>query len=81
MKKGFQSGKLLHVLWDNLVNGKNVEVHRMKGLLVHGNDVRVVQGVRDTYEIIENGKLLEEVKENKLVFIGKTCIVRICKKS
>ena len=53
----------------------------MKGLLVHGNDVRVVQGVRDTYEIIENGKLLEEVKENKLVFIGKTCIVRICKKS
>ena len=62
----------LHVLWDNLVNGKNVEVHRMKGLLVHGNDVRVVQGVRDTYEIIENGKLLEEVKENKLVFIGKT---------
>ena len=60
-----------HVLWDNFVNGKNVEVHRMKGLLVHGNDVRVVQGVRDTYEIIENGKLLEEVKENKLVFIGK----------
>lgn len=62
---------LQHVLWDNLVNGKTVEVHRLKGLLVHGDDVRVVQGVRDTYEIIENGKLLEEVKENKLVFIGK----------
>ena len=53
----------------------------MKGLLVHGNDVRVVQGVRDTYEIIENGKLLEEVKENKLVFIGKNLHRRICKKS
>ncbi|CAX40813.1 conserved hypothetical protein [Candida dubliniensis CD36] len=62
---------LQHVLWDNSVNGKTVEVHRLKGLLVHGDDVRVVQGVRDTYEIIENGKLLEEVKENKLVFIGK----------
>ncbi|RCK65592.1 hypothetical protein Cantr_01021 [Candida viswanathii] len=66
---------LQHVLWNNVVNDKPVEVHRLKGLLVCGgkgdDDVRVVQGVRDTYEIIENGKLLDSVANNKLVFIGK----------
>ena len=38
---------------------------------MHKDDVRVVQGVRETYEIIEGGKLLDEIKQNKLVFIGK----------
>lgn len=62
---------LQYVLWENKVNGKDVEIHRLKGVLVHENDIRVVQGVRETYEIIENGKLLDEIKQNKLVFIGK----------
>lgn len=62
---------LQHVLWNNIVNNKPVEIHRLKGLLVYNDDVRVVQGVRDTYEIIENGKLLDGVTSNKLVFIGK----------
>lgn len=48
----------------------------MKGLLVKKNgdelpDVRVVQGVRDTYDIISGGVLIEGVENNKLVFIGK----------
>lgn len=62
---------LQYVLWENKVNGKDVEIHRLKGVLVHKDDVRVVQGVRETYEIIEGGKLLDEIKQNKLVFIGK----------
>lgn len=62
---------LQHVLWENKVNDKEIEIHRLKGVLVYKDDVRVVQGVRETYEIIENGKLLDEIKQNKLVFIGK----------
>lgn len=62
---------LQHVLWDNEVAGRPVEVHRVKGILVCGLDVRVVQGVRDTYEIIEGGQLHEDIDSNKLVFIGK----------
>ncbi|CAI5758841.1 unnamed protein product [Candida verbasci] len=57
---------LQYLLWES-----DEEIHRTKGLLVYNDDVRVVQGVRDTYEIIENGKLLDSVTENKLVLIGK----------
>ncbi|KAI5959947.1 uncharacterized protein KGF55_005179 [Candida pseudojiufengensis] len=56
-----------YLLWEK----EGIEIHRLKGLLVYKNDVRVVQGVRDTYEIIENGTLIEGVEGNKLVFIGK----------
>ncbi|KAI5949424.1 hypothetical protein KGF54_005659 [Candida jiufengensis] len=56
-----------YLLWEM----EDIEIHRLKGLLVYKDDVRVVQGVRDTYEIIENGKLVDGVEENKLVFIGK----------
>lgn len=62
---------LQHVLWENDANGVALEVHRTKGVLVHGDDVRVVQGVRDTYEIIEGGQLHESIKNNKIVLIGK----------
>lgn len=66
---------LQYVLWENQANGKPVEIHRLKGILVkeseNGPDVRVIQGVRETYDIIEGGKLLDEISENKLVFIGK----------
>lgn len=59
-----------YILWED----SEMEVHRLKGILVKTGekpDVRVVQGVRETYDIIGGGVLLEEVKENKLVFIGK----------
>lgn len=63
------------VLWENVANGKPIEIHRTKGVIVQIGPgapiVRVVQGVRETYDIIEGGSLIEEIKENKLVFIGK----------
>ncbi|KAK6461506.1 CobW/HypB/UreG, nucleotide-binding domain-containing protein [Scheffersomyces coipomensis] len=70
---------LQYVLWESIINDKEVEIHRLKGLLIkkpnHDNDedvvVKVVQAVRDTYDIVEDGKLLEGVTENKLVLIGK----------
>lgn len=65
---------LQYILWENKINNKPVEIHRIKGLLVLKDgttDVRVVQGVRDTYEIIEGGQLLDDINENKLVIIGK----------
>lgn len=62
---------LQHVLWEDEADGTPVEVHRTKGVLVCGDDVRVIQGVRETYEIIENGTLHESIKNNKIVFIGK----------
>ncbi|OBA23738.1 cobW-domain-containing protein [Metschnikowia bicuspidata var. bicuspidata NRRL YB-4993] len=70
---GFARAELFlqKVLWDSSVCGRAVEVHRLKGILVHGADVRVVQGVRDTYDIIENGVLHPDITLNKLVFIGK----------
>lgn len=65
---------LQKVLWESLVCDKPVEIHRLKGILVHGDDVRVVQGVRDTYDIIEHGRLHPDIGQNKLVFIGKDLV-------
>lgn len=62
---------LQHILWQDEANGKGIEVHRCKGILVCGADVRVIQGVRDTYEILEGGVLHEDIKNNKIVLIGK----------
>ncbi|KAI3405468.2 hypothetical protein KGF56_001715 [Candida oxycetoniae] len=62
---------LQKILWENKANGKPIEILRLKGLLICKDDVRVVQGVRETYEIIENGVLLDNVDQNKLVLIGK----------
>lgn len=66
---------LQFILWEHKVNGNEIEVHRVKGVLVHKTedeaDVRVIQGVRETYDIINGGVLLDEIKSNKLVFIGK----------
>lgn len=63
---------LQQVLWENVADGNPVEIHRVKGILVCGDDVRVIQGVRDTYDIIEKGTLHPDIKSNKLVFIGKS---------
>lgn len=62
---------LQYVLWEGKANGKDIEIHRLKGIMVHDHDVRVIQGVRETYDIITGAKLLDSIKENKLVFIGK----------
>lgn len=65
---------LRSVLWENKVNGKDIEIHRVKGVLVQDGekkDIRVIQGVRDTYDVIKGGELVEGLTENKLVFIGK----------
>lgn len=66
---------LQYILWENKVNGKDVEIHRTKGILVAtGQDVpeiRVIQGVRDSYEMVEGQHVAEGIEENKLVFIGK----------
>lgn len=65
---------LQSILWEEKVGDKHVEVHRVKGILVHGDDVRVIQGVRDTYEIIEEATLHENIHSNKIVFIGKNLV-------
>lgn len=62
---------LRQVLWENEANGEAIEIHRVKGVLVYDSDVRVIQGVRDTYDIIEGGQLVEGITENKIVLIGK----------
>lgn len=70
---GFQKVEafLQRVLWEHTAAGQEIEIHRLKGILVCHNDVRVIQGVRETYDIIENGTLHPDIKSNKLVFIGK----------
>ena len=62
---------LQQTLWENVANGQPLEVHRVKGILVFNDDVRVIQGVRDTYDIIKGENLHPDIKCNKLVFIGK----------
>lgn len=65
---------LRYILWENKANGKDIEVHRVKGILVKDGetrDVRVIQGVRDTYDVIKGGTLADGITENKLVLIGK----------
>lgn len=65
---------LQYVLWEGKVADTPVEVHRVKGILVCGLDVRVIQGVRDTYEIIEGATLHEDIHCNKIVLIGKNLV-------
>lgn len=65
---------LQYILWENTAGGKPVEVHRVKGILVCGTDVRVIQGVRDTYEVIEGATLHQDIDTNKIVFIGKMLV-------
>lgn len=65
---------LQHVLWDREKDESELEIHRLKGLVLMNDDppiVKVIQGVRETYEIIDDAELLEGVTSNKLVFIGK----------
>lgn len=66
---------LQHVLWEKELAGQPVDVHRTKGRLVNKNDgqLSVIQGVRETYEIIETENKVESDDErySKIVLIGK----------
>lgn len=64
---------LQFILWESLVNNKIVEIHRTKGILIDQDksDIRVVQGVRQTYDIIKGAKLENDLNVCKLVLIGK----------
>lgn len=63
-------------LWENQIEGKKVEIHRVKGMLIEQGPsprVKVIQGVRDTFDIYD-GQYRPELHDNgkcKLVFIGK----------
>lgn len=46
------------------------EIHRTKGLVIVGSQFKVIQGVRDTFDIFP-GQVLPDVKDCKLVLIGK----------
>lgn len=70
-------GYIQQATWDNQLLGVPVEIHRTKGKLVDTNgNVRVIQGVRDTYDVMDTSQVedLNEVGDkhpSKLVFIGK----------
>ncbi len=63
---------LQNVLWESKVLGKDVEVHRSKGVIIDTEKTCVLQGVRDTYDLIESPST--ELKRSKLVFIGKNLV-------
>jgi G3E family GTPase len=49
-----------------------IEIHRVKGKLIRpDNTVKIIQGVRETYEIIEIDDKAQENDQGKLVLIGK----------
>lgn len=72
---------LQNVLWDegdedaqhSTNGGKQMEIHRVKGLVYIGDTYRVIQGVRKTYDVIEGVQEMSEIKlsESRLVVIGK----------
>jgi G3E family GTPase len=66
---------LQNILWENDVDGMPVEVHRVKGKFVnlHTGAVRIVQGVREVYEIVDADSRDDPDAPNpgKLVLIGK----------
>lgn len=68
-------GWLQTILWENEVHGTPVEVHRVKGKFVnlHTGAVRIIQGVREVYEIVETEATADTRSDSagKLVFIGK----------
>lgn len=68
----FEREFLQVLLWKEMgVSNSNFtgEIHRTKGLLLIDDKVKVIQGVRDTYEIFDGEETSS--KTCKLVFIGK----------
>ncbi|GME84829.1 unnamed protein product [Ambrosiozyma monospora] len=58
---------------DNHDHSHDMDIHRTKGLVFIGDDYKVIQGVRKTYEVEEGLQDIGEVEldSSKLVFIGK----------
>ncbi|AGO10034.1 AaceriAAR044Wp [[Ashbya] aceris (nom. inval.)] len=72
--KWFEEQFLQALLWkdfgrNELTQGREFEVHRTKALLIVGSEFKVIQGVRDTYEVLQ-GEPVPGVNQCKLVFIG-----------
>lgn len=65
---GFER-KLQHVLWERELDGQPLEVHRTKGRLQLPGQTKIVQGVRDVYEIVDVAH--DPGADFKLVLIGK----------
>lgn len=76
---------LQKALWENKIAGQKVEIHRLKAMVVKQgldsqvspdvpcDDIKVIQGVRDTYDVFP-GYFLKEVHSDgvsKVIFIGK----------
>ncbi|KAL1898730.1 hypothetical protein Cpir12675_001733 [Ceratocystis pirilliformis] len=70
---------LRSVLWEQKIPGGHAdpsfEVHRLKGRLVLENrEVKLIQGVRETFEIIDTEEVVDNVSTavGKLVIIGRS---------
>ncbi len=68
---------LRSVLWEGALPGvdapPNFEIHRSKGRLVfEGGDVKMLQGVREIFELIDAPESDEPTPEaGKIIFIGR----------
>ncbi|ANB15983.1 hypothetical protein AWJ20_3632 [Sugiyamaella lignohabitans] len=81
---------LQHVLWEYDIDGTVVEIHRTKGRLMRDDNsrqTRIIQGVRDTYDIVdlegESPLTVDDLDMNygKLVLIGKNISYELVSKS
>lgn len=67
---------LRKILWDRRLPGDDktvLEVHRAKGrLLFENGDVKLMQGVREIFEILDSpDQTRETVREGKIILIGR----------
>lgn len=65
---------LQKLLWEKKCSKKYIKIQRVKGILAKKNGetvVKVIQAVRNIYDIIDDVPLLDDLKENILVFIGE----------
>lgn len=86
---------LQDLLWDDVIenrnenqinksnNKKEMEIHRVKGLVFINDSYKVIQGVRKTYDVIDGVQDINEIelKCSRLVIIGKYIDSELIKKS
>ncbi|PRT56365.1 COBW domain-containing protein 1 [Wickerhamiella sorbophila] len=60
--------QLQHLLWEREVAGNPVEIHRAKGRLSFGGKTKILQAVRETYELTD---VPFEESDSKIVLIGR----------
>jgi G3E family GTPase len=72
---------LQNILWEATMDGISVEIHRVKGRLVENGSVRIIQGVRETYEIVDTDDIYEGDCPGKIVLIGKGLSDEVVKQS